>query len=280
MKTSLEVACIQFKPILNEVEQNVKNMCNKVKQAVYQNRGVELIVFPELAISGYECGKNFETFAENIMAEEAKALKQMKRCAKENNVYIIYGFPERKNDGKVYNSQVLIDRQGEVVGSYQKIHLFDTEKKYFTAGNEYKVFNTPIGNIGLFICYDAFFPEMARILTLKGADVLVNSTNWELPYDRDMDLVMRARAIDNTIYLVCSNRIGKDINLEFFGHSQIINPLGDVTSIQTRPIEDILCARIDFEFSQYLRKHYYSMLSERRTDIYQEILNNYVDGGN
>lgn len=271
-KRSLKVACVQFKPELNEIAKNIQNMCDKVKQAVFQYLGTELIVFPELSTTGYECGDNFQLFAENIKDSNAMALKAMKECAREYHVYLIYGFPERKEDGKIYNSQVLIDKEGNVVGSYQKVHLFDTEKKYFTPGSEYKVFKTEIGNIGLFICYDAFFPEVARILTLKGADILVNSTNWEVPHDRDMDLIMRARAIDNTIYLICANRVGEDRELSFFGHSQIIDPLGDIVCKQMRPVEDILCAKLDYEYSAYLRDNYYTMLKERRVDTYKEIL--------
>ena len=96
------------------------------------------------------------------------------------------------------------------------IHLYDTEKDWLTAGTE-KVLDTEIGRIGLFICYDASFPEVSRILAIKGAELLVHSTNWNKPDDYDMDMYVSVRALENTVYIACCNRIGKDKSLDFFG---------------------------------------------------------------
>ena len=97
----------------------------------------------------------------------------------------------KKEEDILYNSQFFLDDTGVLLGTYRKVHLFDSEKKYFTPGDQLKVFDTKIGRIGLFICYDAFFPEAARSLAIQGVDLLVNSTNWEKPYDYDIAKQMK-----------------------------------------------------------------------------------------
>ena len=97
----------------------------------------------------------------------------------------------KKEEDILYNSQFFLDDTGVLLGTYRKVHLFDSEKNYFTPGDQFKVFNTKIGRIGLFICYDAFFPEAARSLAIQGVDLLVNSTNWEKPYDYDIAKQMK-----------------------------------------------------------------------------------------
>lgn len=100
----------------------------------------------------------------------------------------------KKEEDILYNSQFFLDDTGVLLGTYRKVHLFDSEKNYFTPGDQFKVFDTKIGRIGrigLFICYDAFFPEAARSLAIQGVDLLVNSTNWEKPYDYDIAKQMK-----------------------------------------------------------------------------------------
>ncbi|MDF2614495.1 MAG: carbon-nitrogen hydrolase family protein [Clostridia bacterium] len=266
----VKVACIQTAPLLCNKEVNVQKMCDWIDKTMSKYPGTQLIVFPELATTGYECGENFKELAEDIQDPESYSIKILRSYAYKYHVHIVYGFPERdsiKND-IIYNSQILIDDEGQIAGTYQKVHLFDSEKKWFTPGETYKVFDTCIGKLGLFICYDASFPEAARILALKGADILINSTNWEHPTFIDMELVMQARAFENTTFLICCNRIGRDKDLSFFGHSRILDPLGGVLTKQDDETEDVLAADLDFERMSYVRGHYYTMLSERRPDTY------------
>lgn len=149
----------------------------------------QLIVFPELAVTGYQCGENFKDLAETATIDST-SIKKMSALAKEFHVHIVYGMAEKEED-ILYNSQFFIDDTGVLLGTYRKVHLFDSEKNYFTPGDQFKVFNTKIGRIGLFICYDAFFPEAARSLAIQGVDLLVNSTNWEKPYDYDIAKQMK-----------------------------------------------------------------------------------------
>lgn len=126
----------------------------------------------------------------NQKEENLFHMETLLRKAMEFHVHIVYGMAEKEED-ILYNSQFFIDDTGVLLGTYRKVHLFDSEKNYFTPGDQFKVFNTKIGRIGLFICYDAFFPEAARSLAIQGVDLLVNSTNWEKPYDYDIAKQMK-----------------------------------------------------------------------------------------
>lgn len=265
--------CIQTFPKMNDKDYNLSHMESLFREALNEHPDTDLVVFSELATSGYQCGENFKELAE-VIDKSGTSIKHMAKLAKETNTFIIFGMPEKDpvNPDILYNSQVFLNNNGDIIGQYRKIHLFDSEKKIFTPGNEFKVFDTAIGKIGLFICYDAFFPEAARILALKGANLLVNSTNWESPYSYDMDMVMTARALENTVYLACSNRIGSDTTLSFFGHSRILNPLGQVISDVKGEIEGYTYASLDYDKATQMKKDYYTMLTERRPELYMELV--------
>lgn len=183
------VVCIQTYPKMNQKEENLFHMETLLRKAMESHPDTQLIIFPELAVTGYQCGKNFKDLAETATINST-SVKKMSALAKEFHVHIVYGMAEKEED-ILYNSQFFIDDTGVLLGTYRKVHLFDSEKNYFTPGDQFKVFNTKIGRIGLFICYDAFFPEAARSLAIQGVDLLVNSTNWEKPYDYDIAKQMK-----------------------------------------------------------------------------------------
>ena len=172
------VVCIQTYPKMNQKEENLSHMETLLRKAMESHPDTQLIVFPELAVTGYQCGENFKDLAETAMIDST-SIKKMNALAKEFHVHIVYGMAEKEED-ILYNSQFFIDDTGVLLGTYRKVHLFDSEKNYFTPGDQFKVFNTKIGRIGLFICYDAFFPEAARSLAIQGVDLLVNSTNYDI----------------------------------------------------------------------------------------------------
>lgn len=273
----MKVACIQTEPRMLDKGANVHIMCEWIERTMNMYPDIQLIVFPELATTGYQCGKYFEALAEDVNDSTSFSIHKIAEYAKKYKIHVIYGLAEketkedietREEKTRLYNAQVLIDQEGTVIGTYRKVHLFDTEKEWFTPGDTYRVFDTAIGKLGLFICYDASFPEVARILTLQGADILINSTNWEKPYQRDMNIYMQARALENTIYLICCNRIGTDLNLSFFGESCILDPLGVPIQKAEKEIEEVLVADIDYDRMRYLRNNYYTMLQERRESTY------------
>ena len=170
--------------------------------------------------------------------------------------------------GVLYNSAALIDNQGIPVGVYRKVHLFGPEKLVFRPGSAYPVFNLEIGNIGIFICWDALFPEVARIYALHGADLLAVCSNWEIPYRKEWDFITSARAFDNTLHLAASNRTGKDKTLSFFGHSRILDPLGNVITELGEETESFKTAKIDTNETKKMRSKYWTQLADRRPDTY------------
>jgi len=266
---SVIVSCAQMQPILFDVEENRRKMVDFVERINEGNPNTDLIIFPELITSGYECGSEFNNLAESFASGET--CKIMKSCAEKTNTVLIYGFPERDGDS-IYNSAAVIDRNGETAGVYRKVHLFDSERMYFKAGNDYPLIDTSIGRLGIMICWDTAFPEVARIYALKGAELLAVSTNWEKPYTGDWDLITRARAFDNTLFLAAANRIGEDKSLGFFGRSKIIDPLGNVVKSLDKEEEGFLSAELDLTLSGDLRKEYYTFFRDRRPETYAELV--------
>lgn len=265
MKKQFRVTCIQTRPVACAYETNISVMEKQIENIMALYPDTELVVFPELAVSGYECGEKFKELGET---ENGSSAKRLGALAEKYGIHIVFGLPLWGDDSILYNSQLLIGPDGKVIGRYDKVHLFDTEKKWFTPGKSFPVYDTALGKIGLFICYDTFFPECARSLAVKGAEMLVNSTNWEDPYAQDMVRMMTARALENVCYLACCNRVGRDNELSFFGLSRIIDPRGNVIAAAMQDEPDICTAVVYAETEEGYRHGYYTMLEERRPELY------------
>lgn len=265
------IACVQMKPELFNVKSNLDRMTAYIEKTMNEYPQTKLIIFPELITSGYECADKFQKLAETVT--EGKSIDITGRLAQKYHVNIIFGFPERDQvlSDILYNSSVLISSGGDVLGVYRKVHLFASEKNYFRAGDDYPVFDTDIGKIGIMICWDTAFPEVARSYALQGVNLIAVSTNWEKPYEDDWDLITRARAFDNTVYLAAANRIGRDVELGFFGRSKIINPLGRPMQELNSETEGIIAAELDFELPRHLKAEYYTFFKDRRPDTYGRI---------
>lgn len=279
----VNVTCVQMEPVLRRFHKNLEKMCIFIEQAMCGNPQTDLIVFPELSTTGYECGKDFKNLAETV--PDGLSMKIIGALAKEFKVHIIYGFPERDSiqEDVVYNSAVLLDNTGEIKGIYRKVHLTAKENDHFKAGDTYPVFDTSLGKLGVMICWDAAFPEVARSLALKGANLLVVPTNWEKAYltcadtknYKDWDLITRARAMDNCLYLASANRVGLDQTIGFFGRSNIIGPKGDAIVELLGEEEGFISAELDYSLPAQLRTEYYTYFEDRRPDTYSELTKNY-----
>jgi len=279
----INVTCIQMEPKRFDVESNLKKMVGFIEDAMRKNPKTDLIIFPELITSGYECGKEFQNLAERT--SDGNSIKVIGELAKKHNVHIIFGFPERDEAiyDVLYNASVFIDNTGTVLGTYRKVHLFASEKEFFRAGCDYPLFNTAIGKIGIMICWDTAFPEVARAYGLQGAELIAVSTNWEKPYLEDVetknqddwDLITRARAFDNCLYLAAANRIGFDETLGFFGRSKIIGPTGVPIMELNEEVEGIISAELDYTKIPVLRAAYYTFFKERRPDTFDIISKRY-----
>lgn len=264
---NISVACVQFAPETNQKEKNLEKMIKWIHTICREHKKMDFILFPELILNGYDATKSeYQNMAESV--DEGEAVDAIRALAKEYHVYISYGYAEKEKE-ILYNSMIMLGRNGEIVQNYRKIHPFFEEKKWCMAGDEWKIAETDFGKVGMMICYDTSFPEAAGSLCRMGADVLAISSNWECPYSYDWDLVTSSRAYDNTLHVIAANRTGKDRKNSFFGHSRVLNPIGKTIVALDNEEEDYIYATIDLDETNYLRNTYYTSLKDRRPEVYQ-----------
>jgi predicted amidohydrolase len=246
------IATVQMKPQLGEMEDNLIAMSNWIKQIATEQR-VDLIVFPELITTGYECGVSFTDYAQRVPGPSVNLIAQR---ASEFGVHIAFGLvTKEKVESILHNSLVLVGPDGDLIGQYHKVHLRGEERMTFRPGFRYMVLETDFGAVGLMLGWDLAFPEVARSLALEGAEMLVIAANWEKPHADEWRTYLRARAYENALFVAAANRIGDEPSYSFFGDSAIIGPRGQVyasladeTDSDTgEPIEGYVVARVDLE---------------------------------
>ncbi len=261
------VACVQFAPVLCDKEYNLIRMEYWIDQVMQEHPDTDLILFPELANSGYDGTRTeFQRMAEVPGAGETG--KRLGRRAAQYHVYLAFGYPEEAGD-VLYNSMMLLGRDGGVVYNYRKVHPFGSEKSWCEHGDAFCAVDTDFGKIGMLICYDTVFPEAARTLALQGAELLLISTNWENPYVYDWELTTASRAYDNILPLASANRVGMDRVTSFFGHSRILDPIGRPLETLDEEVEGYIWHQIDLEEATALRQGYYTTFQDRRPESYR-----------
>jgi predicted amidohydrolase len=219
----MHIGFIQFKVAFGQKKENIERVAEFILK-----READLLVLPELFNSGYL----FSSFSElNALAEpvpDGQTTRTLMQLARDHRVHLVAGVPERQGN-RYFNSAVLVGPQG-FVGAYRKIHLFDTEKKWFQSGEEPPVvFDIGTAKIGMMICFDWIFPEVSRSLALQGAEIICHPSNLVLPYCQK---AMITRCLENRVFAVTANRIGAEKTdeqlLTFTGNSQVVDPVGNV----------------------------------------------------
>lgn len=248
-----------------DVPSNIHKMKQWAVECKEQYPQAKLLLFPELAANGY--GLNFAVL-QTAEFKEGRIFAEMSRAAEEGQMHIAYGYVEKDADAKIYNSMMLINPQGEAAANYRKIHMTPYEQSFFTPGDEFIVADTELGKIGLMICWDLAFPEAARTLAVRGADLLLAPSAWEMPYDAPYRKFSMARAIDNTVYLATCNHTGHSGPFEFFGQSGIYAPDGSALSAAKGNSEQLVVSEIDYDWKRHLQESFFTMMNERRTDLY------------
>jgi len=261
----MKVALAQLKPVLHDKSKNLEMMLHHIQKASQQN--CQLILFPELVLTGYFTREKTKELAEDINGE---SISQLKDWAREYNLMMIAGFPEKVQE-EVFNSAVIIDQSGEVVGTYQKVHLWDEEEKYFSAGQEFPVWNTSFGTIGVMICYDTEFPETARILAEKGAELILAPTANMTPLEHLQKTYIQSRAAENQVFVATTNRIGVEETTHFFGQSAAASPFGELLVLGDGE-ENQYYVEVDFSQIQAARNQF-CYLADRRPSVYQSAMN-------
>ena len=243
---SLRVAVAQIEPALGEKERNLAVCLARMEEAAAA--GAELLVLPECAIPGYVFESPTEAlpYAEEIPGPSTAALEE---ACRRLGIHVVCGLLEA-DGGDLCNAAVLVGPDG-LVGAYRKTHLpFLGVDRFTRAGDELAVFDTPLGRIGIEICYDLRFPELTRALALAGADIVALPTNWPVEAAANAELLVPARAYENRIYLLVSNRVGRERTAEFCGRSQIVDPGGTRLAESDAVTEELLVAEIDVELAR------------------------------
>jgi predicted amidohydrolase len=262
----VKIGFFQFSPILGRKDDNVD-------RAISSIRGVnaDLLILPELFNTGYlfESREELKRSAESI--PEGPTFMKMADLAAQENVNLVFGAAEKEGD-RLFNSSVLIMPGGDFA-VYRKLHLFDREKLYFSPGNkELDVFDVGGAKVGMMICFDWIFPEVARILALKGADILCHPSNLVLQHCQS---AMITRCIENRIFAITANRTGTEEaggeRFSFTGNSQIVDPKGDILAKADECREGVWSEEIDPALARdkrFIPRNH--LFEDRRTEFYQK----------
>jgi 5-aminopentanamidase len=274
MNNIVKIAAVQMDPQIMENEKNLEKMLLLAKEAV--SNGAQLIAFPECVLCGYSY-KSREEAIPYAQPVPGPATERISEICRMNGVYMVFGLIEMDGD-KLYNTAAFIGPEG-LIGKYRKLHLpfFGLDRFVEKSYQPFKVYRTPIANIGLFICHDCTFPESARVMMLQGADILVLITNWPLLGQIVADHIAPTRAVENFVHIVVADRVGVERGSKFIGQSKIINAAGQTKVIAGRDKEEIIYAEVDISYAR--RKHWkiipgvYEMdlINERRPEFYGDI---------
>lgn len=252
---------------------NLEKAISLIEKAAEQK--VDLICFPELFTTGYHFGMikdDFYKLAENI---DGPLIDILIKKSKENNIIIVAPMAIKSSiPGLIYNGAVVIDKKGDVKGTYSKVHLWDIERDYFRSGWEYPVFEVEFGRFAVMICYDCMFPEVSRIFALKGAELILCPSAWTTSDKHTWDISLKARAIDNYCYVAGINRIGEEAELNFFGNNLIINPKGQIEKEGGTNTEEIVITDIDLN-NVVTGRRILSCLKDRKVNTYGEVMMEY-----
>lgn len=252
---------VQMNIIAGDIAGNTDNGLTLISQAAHK---AEVVVLPEIWTIGYAL-KNIAQAAETI---DGPLVTRLTAIARDNGVYIIAGSIPLKVNNHIYNSAIIIDRQGTVVTSYDKVHLFSMygEERFFAPGTRLGLFSLGELKAGVAICYDLRFPELFRSLALQGAQVVFVPAEWPAARGHHWLTLVQARAIENHIYVCAVNCVGEHKGSPFYGHSLLVGPDGAIIAEGSEFVA-IIYGEIDLEQVAAVRKGMWS-LADRRPDIY------------
>lgn len=267
----LKIGLIQMK-VEEDKKQNLLKASKLVSEISLEKP--DIVILPEMFSCPYN-SCNFPLYAEE---EGDYSFNFLSNIAKTNNIYLIAGsIPEKEGD-KIYNTSYVFNRQGDKIGKHRKIHLFDIDIKNkqkfkesdtLSAGNEVTVFDTEFGKIGLCICYDFRFPELARLMVNKGAKAIIVPASFNMTTGpAHWHIMFRSRALDNQVYTIgCSP--SRDYNSSYisYGHSLIVSPFGEILC-ELDEKENLITYSIDLDYIDQVREEL-PLLHHRRNDLYE-----------
>jgi predicted amidohydrolase len=247
MKDKIKLALCQISSKRENKEANLQKIETLTMKAKQQ--GADLAIFPEMSLTGYVLLDQIYEAAETI---PGPSVAKVEALAKKTGMHIIFGMPElsEKTQATMYNTAVFVGPKG-FIGKYRKMYLpshsvFE-EKRYFRPGYEPAAFQTELGNIGLTICYDVFFPEVFRLPRLMGAQLIICISASPAIRRNYFEILTSARALENTAFLAYVNLAGVQDGLQFWGGSRLVSPTGDVLAKAKYDEEDFIMCEVDFE---------------------------------
>ena len=295
MTHSLVVGLVQQRNQTNQAK-NLDQIIQGIRDAAHQ--GAQLVLLQELHNTLYFCQQENESCFDLAETIPGPTTEKLAKLAKELGVIIVASVFERRTAGIYHNTAVVIEQDGSLAGSYRKMHIPDDpgyyEKFYFTPGDQgFIPINTSLGKLGVLVCWDQWYPEAARLMTLRGAEILLYPTaiGWEPGDDkeeqqRQLDswmTIQRAHAIANGLPLLVCNRVGHEADpaqqtdgIQFWGSSFIAGPQGELLAQASDDQSAILTSTIDLERSEKVRRTW-PFLRDRRIDAYQGLLLRYQD---
>ncbi|EAI0015486.1 N-carbamoylputrescine amidohydrolase [Campylobacter jejuni] len=290
----MKIALIQQKFHSNK-EQTIKKTCEFIEEASKQ--GAEIVCLGELHQSEYFCQSENVNFFDYANDYE-KDVKFWANIARKNQIVLIASLFEKRSAGLYHNTAVVFEKDGSIAGKYRKMHIPDDpcfyEKFYFTPGDlGFEPINTSLGKLGVLICWDQWYPEAARIMALKGAEILIYPTaiGW---FDKDKDEekqrqlnawlgVQKGHAIANGLYVVAINRVGfeKDVSgieegIRFWGNSFVFGPQGEELCLLDSQNECVKIIEIDKKRSENVRR-WWPFLRDRRIEYFADLTKRFID---
>jgi predicted amidohydrolase len=246
MKEKIKLALAQ----ISSKRENKKVNLQKIQEFALKakEQAADLVIFPELSLTGYVVRDQIYELAETI---PGPATKKIEDIARKTGMHVIFGMPELSEKAKatIFNTAVFVGPKG-FIGKYRKMYLpthsvFE-EKRYFRPGYQTAAFTTTLGNIGLCICYDIFFPEVCRLTRLKGAQLIVSISASPAVRRSYFEILTAARALENTAFLAYVNLVGVEEGLQFWGGSRLVSPTGDILVKAKYDEEDFVTCEVDY----------------------------------
>lgn len=262
----MRICVVNASPKKGNKKKNIKKI-----EKIVKGEEAELYVFGEMFLTGYICREEIFSLAEK---EEGESIKEIQKISREKDCGIIFGMPVEKRKGLICNSAVMVTPNDVYI--YNKNFLANfgpfEERFYFSPANDIKVFRTNYGNIGMCICYDIFFPELLKGMSLKGADLIVCISASPSTTKTYFEKVLPARAIENTVFVSYSNLVGEEDGLTFWGGGQIYSPKGELLARAEYFKEDFVTYDIDFEMLREARIGR-PTLKDTKPDLFLDLYN-------
>jgi predicted amidohydrolase len=260
----------------NDTKKNIEKILRWMNTAA-EDCNPDLIIFPETITTGFATKLSKEELWDLVDTIPGKLTEPISKEAQRLKKHVVFPTYSRgKNRGEIYNSSILIGDNGDIIGVYNKTHIYPPERKWVLPGTSVEVFETPFAKIGMIICYDGDYPELSRLLAMKGAEIIVRPSALLRSFEL-WKLTNCARAFDNHVYLAGINAVGTDAEENYyFGNSMIVSPLAQQLAIATAG-ENIISAKLDPDPLKYMsygikRPMAYNHMEDRNISVYQGIL--------